>query len=424
MAHETLFVPKQSDKLVINCFRKIAEEYDIASFTVSAFGYSSFEIQSSNYGKPVGILKTLLEEDSNLINIITLTLSGFSLTFKKGGHDEPPSPYFDGIRIRDNDSDLDQINRIKIGATLTKELRAFEPGRTIQGPSEEQNQLQTLHQSMLERLETTATTLIEKLAEYEQRQQSKFLDNEAKRDEEVQKYKEQLYREHEDKDKALEERERELNERIAEVDNRENTHVRRGLRDALLKEIQKRSDEFKLTKGTNKLRLPIHAACITGLLVITYGAIFYANQLTGFISVTEFHTLPFVILTVKQIALTLGAVGLGFFYIRWLNRWFHQHADAEFELKQFQLDIDRASWLVETVLEWKASKDESIPDKLLASLARNLFSGDDREQSEQLKHPADILASALLGTASRAELKVGDSKIEFDGKDLKKQMAP
>ena len=26
MAHETLFVPKQSDEVLINCFRKIAEE--------------------------------------------------------------------------------------------------------------------------------------------------------------------------------------------------------------------------------------------------------------------------------------------------------------------------------------------------------------------------------------------------------------
>ena len=200
--------------------------------------------------------------------------------------------------------------------------------------------------------------------------------------------------------------------------------MRRELRRDLLAEIQKRSDEFKLTKGTSDLRWPIHVACFIGLLVITCGAIFYANQLTDFIGVPEFQTLPFVVLTIKQVALTLGAVGLGFFYIRWLNRWFQQHAKAEFELKQFQLDIDRASWLVETALEWKTSEGDAIPDTLLASLTRNLFSRDDREQSEQLKHPADVLASALLGTASKAELKVGDSTLQFDGKELKKQMAP
>jgi hypothetical protein len=28
------------------------------------------------------------------------------------------------------------------------------------------------------------------------------------------------------------------------------------------------------------------------------------------------------------------------------------HASAEFLLKQFELDIDRASWVVETAMEW------------------------------------------------------------------------
>ena len=392
MAHETLFVPKQSDEVLINCFRKIAEKYGIESFSVTAFGFSTFDIHS-NAGKPVGILKTLLEQGVNLIDTISLSFPEFSLTFKKGGYAEPPSPYFDEIRIHGPGSNLDVMDRIKIGAILIKELQAYDPGRAIQGPSEEQNQLQALHQSMLERLETTATTLIQNLAEFEQQQQSKFQANEVKRTEKLQKHKEKLDKEQEDKNKAFDERERELNERTAEIDNRDNTHVRRELRRDLLAEIQKRSDEFKLTKGTSDLRWPIHVACFIGLLVITCGAIFYANQLTDFIGVPEFQTLPFVVLTIKQVALTLGAVGLGFFYIRWLNRWFQQHAKVEFELKQFQLDIDRASWLVETALEWKTSEGDAIPDTLLTSLTRNLFSGDDREQSEQLKHPANILAS-------------------------------
>ena len=47
MAHETLFVPKQSDEVLINCFRKIAEEYGIESFSVTAFGFSKFDIYSN-----------------------------------------------------------------------------------------------------------------------------------------------------------------------------------------------------------------------------------------------------------------------------------------------------------------------------------------------------------------------------------------
>ena len=44
MAHETLFVPKQSDKVVIDCFSKIAKEIGNTSFQVTALGGSTFEI--------------------------------------------------------------------------------------------------------------------------------------------------------------------------------------------------------------------------------------------------------------------------------------------------------------------------------------------------------------------------------------------
>ena len=398
MSNETLFIPKQSDKKIINCFRKIAEENGVDSFQVTAFGGSSFAISLTS-DEPPKVLKILLDQGINLIDTVSLRDRGLSLSFKKGCrivHNEPPSPYFDDITIeyeQRNYGPVEPEERIKIGAILTKELRAFDPRRTIQGLSKEQSQLQALHESMLERLEKTATTLVENLAEYGQQLQTRFQENETRRTEELERHKEKLNEEYEAKDNALNERERELNERTEEIDNRDNTHVRRELRRALLAEIQKRSDEFKLTKGTNKLRWPVHLACIIGLAVVSFGAIFYADQLTDFIGASEFQMIPFVVMTIKQVVLTLGAIGLGFFYIRWLNRWFHQHAKAEFELKQFQLDIDRASWLVETALEWKTSEGDAIPDTLMTSLTRNLFSGDDREQTEQLRHPADILTS-------------------------------
>ena len=40
---------------------------------------------------------------------------------------------------------------------------------------------------------------------------------------------------------------------------------------------------------------------------------------------------------------------------------FEQHAQTEFQLKQFELDMERASWIVETSLEWKDAKGTSIP---------------------------------------------------------------
>jgi hypothetical protein len=102
-----------------------------------------------------------------------------------------------------------------------------------------------------------------------------------------------------------------------------------------------------------------------------------------------------------------------------MNRWFEQHSLTEFHLKQFELDMERASWLVETSLEWKDAKGTAMPPELMKSLSTGLFNN--RDEVEQVVHPADQLASALLGSASAIKLQAGESSIEVDPKKLKKQ---
>ncbi|MCM0752025.1 hypothetical protein DEA98_14245 [Brucella pseudogrignonensis] len=102
-----------------------------------------------------------------------------------------------------------------------------------------------------------------------------------------------------------------------------------------------------------------------------------------------------------------------------MNRWVERYADTEFYLKQFELDIDRANWVVETALEWKEKQDRTIPDALLGSISRNLFLKTDRDEDADM-HPADYLASAILGRASALNLKVPGGELQLTGKDIKK----
>lgn len=128
-----------------------------------------------------------------------------------------------------------------------------------------------------------------------------------------------------------------------------------------------------------------------------------------------------LILTIsKQILYSAGLVATILYFIRWQNKWFEQHAQTEFQLKQFELDMERASWIVETSLEWKDAKGTSIPSELLNSLSNNLFR-DSKEKNEAVMHPADQLASAIFGTSSMARIKIGDSELQIDPKKLAKE---
>lgn len=110
---------------------------------------------------------------------------------------------------------------------------------------------------------------------------------------------------------------------------------------------------------------------------------------------------------------SFGLIGTLLYFIKWQNKWADRHAESEFELQQFQLDVNRASWVIESCLEWRKETSNHVPAELLKSITHNLFSRGNAEV-ENVVHPADALASALMGSASKVKLKMGDSDVEFD----------
>ena len=94
-------------------------------------------------------------------------------------------------------------------------------------------------------------------------------------------------------------------------------------------------------------------------------------------------------------------------------------ADEEFRLKRFELDIDRASWVVEMALEWKDEKGTEIPKELIDRLTRGLFS--DQKDAKIPKHPSEELANALLSASTRLSLKIpGLGEASIDKKGIQK----
>jgi len=59
----------------------------------------------------------------------------------------------------------------------------------------------------------------------------------------------------------------------------------------------------------------------------------------------------------------------------------------------------------------------------LSAISRQLFSFD-KTPHEFDQSPADILASTLLGTASKVNLNTGVAQIEIDGKKLQRADLP
>ena len=422
MSQQVLHIPRQTDLAVIECFKKIAKEFGIAQFNVNVIGHpklGAVNVEGENRD-----LDEVIDANLAILNIVSINVGGLPVSYYRGGistfnrQTKEKSPYFDEIIFTEETTTKVSLTgpaRIKLVSMLSAELKSFVPGKTINADSPEKLQLSAIHNETLDRLERLNEQLVSSTHNYRN-----------KLDEEFAEKSEKLFNEHEVKHQVLsnqykeaydqlEAEKKKLEQRRQELNDKDNTHARREIRQDIIKEIKSRQKEFGLTEGTVKLRQPIFYAMIALIVVFALGAGSTGLELTR----TDLTGAPFYILIAKQAVYTFGAVGSILFFIRWLNRWFEQHSVAEFHLKQFELDMERASWLVETSLEWKDAKGTAMPPELMQSLSTNLFSN--RDEVEQVVHPADQLASALLGSASSIKLQAGDSLIEVDPKKLKKQ---
>ena len=89
-----------------------------------------------------------------------------------------------------------------------------------------------------------------------------------------------------------------------------------------------------------------------------------------------------------------------------------RHAEEEFAVKRLELDLDRASWVVELAMEWSKEKHgQELPPAIVSELTKNLFN--DRDAAKGTRSKADLFEN-LLGASSEAEIDAGNAKFKFN----------
>lgn len=373
--------------------------------------------------KPEATLAFLEKSEDFTIYSASLNIANFSLAVARAADAEGEFG-FDQLSINNtpdqnqpqgglDQAPLQKLNHL-ISATMLAKVETAAP---LFLNSANYKTLMRSHQRMVERLQQATTDVGEQVVNARIRIESEFEDR-----------KQKLRREYEAKqkknadalevgEKALKQRQEELNAWKKDLDDRSNTFAQRDLHKELKSKIAERSGKFHITPETKKNRVPIHLAVIWSAAVMLGFLYVYVGQLTSMVAGSSTPVL--MLLAIKPIGLTIALLGLMAWYLRWMNRWFERYADTEFQLKQFDLDIDRASWVVEAALEWRLHQDKPMPENLLETISRNLFSKGEKDDSSDM-HPADYLASAILGRASAVNLKVPGGEISLTGRDIKK----
>jgi multidrug efflux pump subunit AcrA (membrane-fusion protein) len=203
---------------------------------------------------------------------------------------------------------------------------------------------------------------------------------------------------------ALESDREALAERQRRVADREALHERRAKGERLRDDLLKRRTDTSLSAETNNTRRVVHAVCVVALLVL--GAAFFGLlplPLDGDSDVSVWAQ------QIRRVLVGGALGGVLWFYIRFTSDWFRRHSETEFRLRQFELDVDRANWLVEVTREWADAKVEPTPG-LIDAISRGIFASAE-ERAEVPASPLSELARQM-GRGEQLRLKIGENEVE------------
>lgn len=421
---QSIKIVSTADKKLLATIKKIATTINTGGATISTI--SGNTRQNINFSEKIPAHFT---PTSKLIYTLSLAAPGYSITYYRGGNTEPKSPYFDEISISSTqDSSLNEEQKLTVGTIICTDLFVKIPEKIGHNEFSSTATLAAeIHSETLSRLENTATQLLEKIAQ-------KNFDLEEKYEIRAAELNAQYERETAAKKTELSLYEEQLSLREKNLDDSDNTFARRQIRDKMLDDVKIRINDFGVSINTSKQRIPVYLGFILAISTLIIVAIFYTTQYNSLITENlidnlVLHATTKIIPTatiktpntefaayaalIKSTLATIGAIGMILYFIKWQDKWAEKHAESEFALQQFYIDVNRANWIVETGLEWHKETNEQLPEKLMDSLSANLFNTK-KDHGEKSLHPADELASALLGSASKLQLKAGDNILEFN----------
>ena len=222
--------------------------------------------------------------------------------------------------------------------------------------------------------------------DFDDRRQSMDQEREAEKrrlEREAEKRIEQfeVYRDRETQ--SLQKQASDLEKREEDLDNRQHMHARRELRQQITDNLKKRIGKPVVTKRASSMRWAVFGVTmILGLGLGYYGLESFdieeikdTYQLSK--NTTALSWMPLSLILRPSILLFLSA-GFVAYAINWLRVVYLDDVRTERRYESYGNDIDRASFVIETIMEVGEKEKTTVPDAWVEGLCRNLFaeSGD------------------------------------------------
>lgn len=216
----------------------------------------------------------------------------------------------------------------------------------------------------------------------------------------------------------MDKRETKLHKREGALNNREHMRVRRDLRTQISEAYKIRKKLPAVSYRSGVLRWSIFfLTMFAGVALSSYAIIGFENTFFRTDDVFVFEAWELVFIASRSSLLLAAGVGFAVYAINWIRRIYADDVRAEREYEKFGHDIDRASYVIETILEVSDKERVVIPDVWVEGVCKNLFSTEGRESHDR----DDLNAMALLINAiSGAKIGPDGTEVTIDRKGARR----
>ncbi|MDG1473135.1 MAG: hypothetical protein P8Q26_16465, partial [Ascidiaceihabitans sp.] len=223
----------------------------------------------------------------------------------------------------------------------------------------------------------------------------------------------------ETENQKLEDKKIEIQTQQDEFDDREHKHVRRKLRSEIIEEVANILE--RPTGRSYRNFWPLFGIVLSLIGVASLAVLVVQNQAVIAGLYSDGRPTPSateIILAYAKMTLTsAAALGLLLYAVTWMRSLANQSREYEKQLHRYSLDMTRASWTMETLMELSKDDKQMISDLWLESVTKNLFEADggNRDETNSLQ-----ALGALLNVTSETEIGPDGTKFRLNRRAAKK----
>ncbi len=207
-----------------------------------------------------------------------------------------------------------------------------------------------------------------------------------------------------------------LDKREKGLDDRHYMHTRRDLRNQITKNYKDRIGKTVVSSRAWRIQWLIFLMTLFAGIVAGYYSIESYQDLLNLDNESN-DQWKMVGLSIRSATLTIAAVGLFFYAVNWLKGIYVDHVRTDRKYESYGNDIDRASFVIETIMEVGEKEHAEVPDTWISGVCRNLFT---EKGSDSYDTVPSSVATMLLESISGAKIRTDGADIDLKKRDARK----